>query len=307
MLLLSIICFILLFLFGIDLLSNFLNNKFNKKTIYILNKFTSNILVSCFVGILLTLLTQSSSVITALVIALLNAKKLDLKNAISIMIGSNIGTTFTSLITSLDVDKYYFLILILGLVLHFIKKTNNISKLFLGLGFIFMSLYLIKSDLIIVMNKLNYLSYFKKSNNSVLLSTWNGILISGIIQSSSATIGLAQVAVTNKLISLLSGICMVLGANIGTTFTGLIASLKSNHLAKALAVSHLILNLFGVIIVLPFVRLFSNNICINNSLYLSLVHILFNIASSFFGLFLINPLQRISLFLTKKKNLIGVY
>lgn len=307
MLLISIFCFILLFLYGIDLLTNYLESRFNSKSTYILNKFTSNIFMSFLVGIIITFFTQSSSAVTAIVISLLNANKLKLKNAISIMIGSNIGTTFTSLITGLNIDKYCFVFLAFGLILHFINKTKNISKLFVGLGFIFLSLFLLKLDLAKVLDSINYLAYFKKSNNSILLSTWNGILISGIIQSSSATIGLAQIAASNKLISLLSGICIVLGANIGTTFTGLIASIKSNDLSKALAVSHFLLNLFGVILVLPFVNLFSFNIYMQESVFLSFIHILFNLFSAILGIIFINPLMKVSLFLTKKKNLIDNY
>ena len=129
--------------------------------------------------------------------------------------------------------------------IYFIKKTHSFSYIFLGVGFIFFSLYCLKLELNESFKHLNYLKYFQLSNPSIILSTLNGILISGIIQSSSATIGLAQIATQNNNISLLSGICIVLGANIGTTFTGLIASIRSSNNSKILAVSNLILNLLG--------------------------------------------------------------
>ena len=167
------------------------------------------------------------------------------KNAFAIMLGSNIGTTFSSIFTSFNIDQYYYIILSLGLIMYFIKKTKTYSQLFLGLGFIFLSLFYLKSYLSSLFSNITYLSYFNKVNNSVLLSTLAGVFVSGIIQSSSATISLAQIATQNNYISVLSGICIILGANIGTTFTGLIAAIKSNKYAKLLAWSNFVLNIFG--------------------------------------------------------------
>lgn len=298
----SFVCFVCLFLYGIEILSNYLEQRFNSQSLSILNN-SSNIYISFLIGIIITFITQSSSAVTAIIIAFLNADKIKLKNAISIMMGSNIGTTFSSVFTCFNIDQYSYIILSLGLIMYFFKKTKNFSKLLLGIGFIFFSLFYLKNELTLVFSKLNYLNYFKYSNNSILLSTWNGILISGIIQSSSATISLTQIAVQDKLISLLSGICIVLGANIGTTFTGLIASIKSNKNAKTLAIANLLLNLFGVLLILPFVSLLSKTSYSNLSLYLSFIHILFNVGSCVGGLLLINPIINLS-FKCIKKDLI---
>lgn len=299
----SFICFVGLFLYGIELLSSFLANKFSNKTLYFL-EVSENIYVSFLIGILFTFITQSSSIVTAIIIAFLNANKMKLKNGIAIMLGSNIGTTFSSIFTSFNIDKYHYIILGIGLILFFIKRTKTYSEFFLGLGFIFLSLFYLKSSLNDLFNNINYLAYFNKTKNSVLLNTFLGIFISGIIQSSSATISLAQIATQNNLISLLAGICIVLGANIGTTFTGLIASIKSNKPAKILALTNLLLNLFGVIVVLPFVRILSNTTFKNLPLYLSYVHILFNVVSCIVGLILIPPLIRLNNKIKKRPNLI---
>lgn len=300
MVIFSFVCFLLLLLYGIELLSSSLENKLNGRFLKIIHKFTSNIYISFVTGVILTFCTQSSSCITAIVIAFLNSNKLNLKNAISIILGANIGTSFTSIITSLNFDSSSFIILSCGLILYFFKKTKHFSTFFIGLGFIFISIYYLKQDLVTILNKINYSSYFVKSNNSILLSTWNGILISGIIQSSSATIGLAQIAANNRLISLMSAICIVLGANIGTTFTGLVASINSSKDSKALSISHLLLNLIGTILALPFVRWFSTFTVKNIPLYLSFVHILFNVVSSILGIIFISPLMRLSFLFIKK-------
>ena len=209
----SIVFYICLFLYGIDILTKFLEQTYSSKMLSYLNK-CSNIYISFLIGIIITFITQSSSAITAIVIAFLNSKRLELKSAIAITMGSNIGTTFTSLFTSISLDSYGVLVLIIGLVFYFIKKTHSFSYIFLGVGFIFFSLYCLKLELNESFKHLNYLKYFQLSNSSIILSTLNGILISGIIQSSSATISLAQIATQNNNISLLSGICIVLGANI---------------------------------------------------------------------------------------------
>ena len=300
MLVFSILCFILLFMYGINTLTIFLENNFTNNTTRFIDK-TDNIYTAFLIGVLITFLTQSSSTITAIMIAFLNAKKIKLNKAMAVMLGSNIGTTFTSLLTSFNIDQYCYIILTIGLFLSFCKKTKGFSKLFLGLGFIFFSLFSLKNELYALFEQLDYIYYFQKANNSILLSTWNGVLISGIIQSSSVTIGLAQVSAQNNLISLLSGICIVLGANIGTTFTGLIASINSSNDSKVLSVAHLFINLFGVILVLPFINILLNVKVKNIPLYLSFVHIVFNIINCLLAMFFINPIITFSKFFIKKE------
>ena len=234
-------------------------------------------------------------------IAFLNARKIKLYNATAVMLGANIGTTFTSVLTSINIDQYSYIILSCGLLLSFFHKTKQTAKLFLGIGFIFFSLYCLKHQLYNVFDNINYLAYFQKANNNIVLSTWNGILISGIIQSSSATIALAQICTTEKLISVLSGVCIVLGANIGTTFTGLIVSFKASVEAKVLSVTNLLINLIGVLIMLPFIKSILKINYTNTSLFLSFVHIIFNIVTCTIGLFFINIITRLSYKLIKKE------
>ncbi len=301
MLVFSILCFILLFIYGINTLTSFLENNFSNNTKRFIDK-TDNIYISFLIGVLITFFTQSSSTITAIMIAFLNAKKINLNKAMAVMLGSNIGTTFTSVLTSFNIDQYCYIFLTIGLFLSFCKKTKSFSKLFLGFGFIFFSLFSLKNELYNLFKQLDYIYYFQKANNSILLSTWNGVLISGIIQSSSVTIGLAQVCAQNNLISLLSGICIVLGANIGTTFTGLIASINSSNDSKVLSVAHFFINLFGVILVLPFINILLNVKVKNIPLYLSFVHIIFNIVSCILALFFINPIITFSKLFIKKES-----
>lgn len=296
----SIFCFILLFIYGINVLTSFLESYFLNKSKLHYSKL-SNIYVSFIFGTLITFLTQSSSAITAIMIAFLNAKQIKLKNAIAVMLGANIGTTFTSLITSFSLDQYSYIILGVGLFLSLLKKTNNISKFFIGLGFIFYSLFCLKNTLAVVFDNIEYIYFLKYANNSVILSTWNGILLSGLLQSSSVTIAITQLCATNGSISVLSGICVILGSNIGTTFTGLICSLKSSYESKLLAISHLIINVLGVFVILPFVKYFIRIKYNNISLFLSLIHIFFNIISCSASLFFINQIIKLSKLLVKKE------
>ena len=300
MIIISIFCFVFLFIYGINLLTSYLESRVLIKSSLNIKKI-NNIFVCFLFGIFVTFITQSSSAITAIIIAFLNAKQVTLKNAIAVLLGANIGTTFTSVLTSFDVDQYSYLVLCGGLFLSFFNKTKPISKLFIGLGFIFYSLFCLKNITTSFFEDFEYIYFLKKANNNILLSTWHGILLSGILQSSSVSIALAQICASNGTISLSAGICMVLGSNIGTTFTGLICSFKSSYESKILAVAHLLFNLFGVLFTLPFVQKISAIKTNNISLYLSIFHVLFNVVSCVVSLCFINSIIKLSKLIIKKE------
>lgn len=263
----------------------------------ILNKFTKTIFSSFLTGIFICLITQSSSIITILTISLISSKILSLRKGLAIVIGSNIGTTIISLIISFDIGSFYYIFFIITFILLFIKKS--LSKVFLYIGLIFLSLDLLTKHLLIVFNN-SFLEDMLFKFNNPLLGILAGVIISFLIQSSSTTIAVAQKMYFNNLLSSLLGISIMLGANIGTTISGLIFSMKSSLEAKRLSVAGMLFNILGVLVFIPFLYIYKEYINLNNSAYLiSIAHIYFNVITGILGLFIITPLCKISSFLVR--------
>ncbi len=263
----------------------------------VLNKFTKTIFSSFLTGIIICLITQSSSIITILTISLISSKILTLKKGLAIVIGSNIGTTIISLFISFDIGSFYYIFLIIGLFFLFTKKS--LFKVFSYIWLIFLSLDFLTDHLLNIFSS-GFLEQTILKFNNPLLGIFAGIIISFLIQSSSTTIAVTQKMYFNNLLSSLLGISIMLGANIGTTISGLIFSMKESIDAKRLAVAGMLFNIFGVLLVIPFLYIYKEYINLNNNPFLiSTTHIYFNILTGILGLFIISPLCKFSSFLVQ--------
>lgn len=263
----------------------------------ILNKFTKTIFSSFLTGIIICLITQSSSIITILTISLISSKILTLKKGLAIVIGSNIGTTIISLFISFDIGTFYYIFLIIGLFFLFINKS--LFKVFIYIWLIFLSLDFLTKHLLHIFNN-GFLEQTLLKFNNPLLGVFAGTIISFLIQSSSTTIAVTQKMYFSNLLSSLLGISIMLGANIGTTISGLIFSMKESIDAKRLAVAGMLFNILGVLFVLPFLYIYKEYILSNNSPFLiSTAHIYFNILTGVLGLFIITPLCNLSSFFVR--------
>src|SRR5690625_2353864 len=225
----------------------------------ILDRFTSNPILGIFAGILVTILIQSSSGTTVLTVALVNAGFMTLRQAIGVIMGANIGTTATAFIIGFNIGEYGLPILAIGaLLLFFFKneRVNVIGQALFGFGSLFFGLTLMSAG----MAPLRSLDFFHEltinmSNNPVL-GVIIGTVFTMIVQSSSATIGILQGLYAEGAIDLAAAIPVLLGDNIGTTITAVLAAFGVSVAAKRAAFTHVIFNVIGATVFLFILQLF---------------------------------------------------
>lgn len=287
-----------LLLYSIHHLSKLIEENSETKIKKFLYKFTNNYLSSFLCGIFICLITQSSSLVTILTIILISSKLIDLDKGLCIVIGSNIGTTITSFVITLDVGNYYYILFVLSIFFIYIKK-EELSNLLFILGIVFLSLDIFEKTMFSIFNNI-FVSSFFENTSSPLKGITIGTICAFLTQSSSATIALTQKMYMNNLINGVLGCSIMLGANIGTTISSLIYSLKESVDAKKLVIASLLFNVFGVLFSIPFLYIYMN--AINNLHFeylISVSHIIFNIISGILGLLFIRPLCYITKFLVK--------
>lgn len=262
-----------LFLYGMKVMSEGLQKIAGDRMKSILSVMTSNRIAGVFTGILVTALVQSSSATTLMVVSFVNAGLLNLIQAISVIMGANIGTTVTAWVISLlgfkvDISSFAIPLLALALPLIFSKKTkwNSWGDFVLGFSLLFLGLQFLKDSMPDLQSNPEALVFLQQYTNmgfgSVLLFLLIGTVLTFIVQSSSATVAITLIMCSQGWIPFEMGTAMILGENIGTTITANIAAINANINAKRAAFSHLLFNLFGVMWVLilfyPLVNLVSD-------------------------------------------------
>ena len=293
-----------LFLLGMNLTSDGLETACGNKMKNILKKLTSNRFIGVLVGAIITILIQSSSATTVMVVGFVNAGMMSLSQAIWVIMGANIGTTVTGLLIALDIGVIAPIMAIVGVVMMlFIKKemVNHIGKIFVGFGIIFIGMSMMSDAML----PLRYDEGFKNlmaSFSNPLLGILAGALFTAVIQSSAASIGILQALALSGAITFKSAVFVLFGQNIGTCITALIASIGTNRNAKRTTLMHFMFNLLGTIIftivclVTPFTD-FLASIFEGPKLQIASMHIIFNIATTVllipFGLYLVKLAQLI--------------
>lgn len=273
----------------------------------ILTKMTDNPVKGVLTGILITILLQSSSGSTSIVVALISAGLLTLPQGIAVIIGANIGKTITSLIIGLNVGNYSLIFIGIGLLIYlFIKreKLKSIGLILFGFGLIFFGLELMSSPMKIVVETDFFKQLVSTINNVPIIGLGIGTLITIIVQSSAATIGIMQKLYVSGATSLtLNAILpVVIGANIGTTITTIIASINLNKNAKRATIIHVMFNLIGAIVFMillhPYIGLMQ---AIENGLFggsfnattIALAHVVFNVVTAIIFIPFINLLVKL--------------
>jgi phosphate:Na+ symporter len=258
---LSIIAGLVLFLFAVNSLSNTLQEATGNKANNWIKRFTSTTFSSLLVGIVVTTLLDSSSAVIIITIVLVNANILTFRHAMGIVLGANIGTTVSSQIIAMDIGKYSPVLLLIGFVLLFIAKTEkltNIGKVILYFGVLFFGLYTMENAVEPLRDEAFFAEWMKKTERPL-----TGALIGGfvtlIIQSSSATVGIALILSKKGFLSLAGGVAIMLGAELGTCSDTLIATIKGSRAAIKTGLFHLMFNLLTIIVGLllfyPFIEL----------------------------------------------------
>lgn len=244
-----------LFLYGMKLMSDGLENVAGEKLKGILEKITSNKVMGVLVGTIVTAIIQSSSATTVMVVSFVNAGLMSLVQATGVILGSNIGTTITAQMVSFKLEVVAPIFVGIGAIFMLCakkKRMKDLAYISLGFGILFMGMGLMSSS----MEPISELPFFRRfiilvGNNS-LFGVLVGIIMTAIIQSSSATTGILVALAVAGTIDMKIAFPILLGCNIGTCVTAILASLTANRTAKKAALLHLFFKIFGTILFLPF-------------------------------------------------------
>lgn len=238
-----------LFLYGMLLLSTSLQRVAGPRLRNLLEMLTSNRIVGAAVGTFVTAVIQSSSVTTVMVVGFVNAGLLKLQQAIGVIIGANIGTTVTGQIIAFKIDMYGLPLIGIGLAIMMLARLRQQrlwGEAIVGFGLLFVGLTLMKETLGILGSSHAMKAFFVRFSTEPILGILAGAIVTGIVQSSSATVGLTMALAAAGLVDLRGAISLVLGENIGTTVTAQIAAIGSNRVARQAAWSHTLFNVLGV-------------------------------------------------------------
>lgn len=256
-----------LLIFGMKIMSEALQKMAGPQLRHILSAMTTNRLSGMFTGMLLTVAVQSSSATTVMTVSFVNAGLLALSQAISVIMGANIGTTLTAWIMSagfsFNITDFVWPVFFIGILLIYSKRYRYIGDFLYGVAFMFFSLGMMSQtgkamDLGHNQALIDFFSSFDTSSySSILIFLLIGTVLTCIVQSSAAVMAITMVLCTSGVLPVYLGIALVMGENIGTTMTANLAALTANTHARRAALAHLTFNIIGVIWVLlvfyPFV------------------------------------------------------
>ena len=290
---------IALFIYGITITSKsfetFAFGGFRK----FLDKITSKPVLGVILGTVFTSIIQSSSATTITVVSLANSGTLSFENTLGVIFGANIGTTATAQIIAFRLTKYGLIIFAIGFFLSFIPKKEVLRALgrgTMGFGLIFVGMQFMESSVAGLRNSPYFMNLFIKMSQKPILGVLIAAVFTGIEQSSSVTVGIVQALGAEKLINLQAAFALVIGANIGTTVTAIIASIGTNIQARRAALSHLLFNLIGAIIFLiifkPYVNLISKT-STDLVRQIANAHTLFNVACMLLFLPFVNKFAKL--------------
>lgn len=250
-----------IFLFAINYMGDGLQKAAGDRLRDILDRFTTNPLMGVLVGILVTILIQSSSGTTVITVGLVSAGLMTLRQAIGVIMGANIGTTVTAFIIGIDVGAYAYPILALGAICLFFFKKNkvqNVGQILFGFGGLFIGLELMSGGMKPLRDWQPFIDLTVQMSDLPILGVIVGTVFTLIVQSSSATVGILQGLYSEGLIPLEGALPVLFGDNIGTTITAILAALGASIAARRAAAVHVLFNVLGTIIFMIFLSLFTN-------------------------------------------------
>lgn len=249
-----------LFLAGLDLLSDGLKMAAGDTLKTLLSKMTTNRFLGAITGAFVTAVLNSSSVTTVLVVSFITAGVMTLAQSVGVIMGANIGSTMTAQLLAFNITAYALLPVAIGFFMTFIakrEKVKHIGMMLMGIGLVFYGMG-VMSTAMTPLRTYEPFMVFLKSMERPLLGILAGALFTGLVQSSAATVGIAIAMATEGLLSLEAGIALALGANIGTCVTALLAAMGKPVEAVRAAIVHVLFNIVGVLIWLPFIGLLAD-------------------------------------------------
>lgn len=239
-----------LFLYGMQMMSDGLEDAAGNRMKKILERLTSNRFLGVAVGAGITAVIQSSSATTVMVVGFVNSGMMTLRQAVWIIMGANIGTTITGQLIALDVGMLAPLFAFIGVAMVvFFKapKAHHIGKILAGLGVLFIGMEMMGDAMYPLRESEAFVSLMTQFSNP-LLGILAGAVFTAIIQSSSASVGILQALATAGVIGLPSAVYVLFGQNIGTCITAVLASIGTSRAAKRTTIIHLMFNIIGTIV-----------------------------------------------------------
>lgn len=288
-----------IFLFGISLMGDALTNFAGPKMRGYVEKYTSNPIKGVLVGIVITGLIQSSSATTVIAISFVRAGIMSLEQAIGVTLGANIGTTVTSILIGFNLGYFsYFIALIGVLIFMFSAKRKNkyIGEIFIGFGLLFIGLEMMGGSLEELKNIPGFEDVVANVGQRPILGVLIGTILTAMLQSSSAFIGITQSLYASGAISLEVALALMFGANIGTCITAILASLGGSLSAKRTSLFHILFNVSISLVFLIFlspyeqlVQTIATAIKASDLMTIAIGHFTFN----FIGMIIFLPLIKI--------------
>jgi len=240
-----------LFLYGMNLMGDGLQKSAGSKLKRIIELLTSNVIMGVLVGMVVTMVIQSSSATTVMVVGFVNAGIMSLTQAIGVIMGANIGTTITAQLVSLDVDFLAPVALGIGIVIYMFSnkpKHKNIAEILIGFGILFTGMDSMKEAVKPLAGYQGFTDMLLSFGHHPILGVLMGFAITAIVQSSSASMGMLIALASQGLIPITAALPILYGENIGTCVTSLISSIGASRNARRAAIMHLTFNVLGSMI-----------------------------------------------------------
>ena len=284
-----------MFLYGMNTMADGLQKSAGNKMKKLLGYLTNNRLLGVLVGALVTAIIQSSSATTVMVVGFVNAQIINLTQAAGVIMGANIGTTITAWLVSASewsafLKPEFIAPLILGIgafVMMFTKKEKfkEFAEIAVGFGILFIGLSFMSDSISMYRTSPIFSNAFAVLGGNPILGILTGAVVTAIIQSSSASVGILQTLAMNGIVNWRSAIFITLGQNIGTCVTAILSSISANKTAKRAAVIHLLFNVLGAVIfgiIMFLVFTFNHQLAVStiSSTEISIFHTIFNVTNT---------------------------
>ena len=260
-----------LLMFGMKSMSESLQKMAGPQLRHVLGAMTTNRFTGMLTGMFVTAAVQSSTATTLMTVSFVNAGLLTLAQAISVIMGANIGTTLTAWIMSLgfsfNITDFVYPAFFIGIILIYMKKRRIIGDFLFGIAFLFLGLGTLRQTGIDMHlgEQQAVLDFFASFDPNSFLTTITFLLLGGIltfcVQSSAAVMAITMILCSSGVLPIYQGIALVMGENIGTTVTSNIAAMSANTQARRAALAHMFFNVFGVIWILFLFRPFVDMVC----------------------------------------------
>ena len=258
MIVLTLLSGVALFLYGMSLMGDGLKRVAGNQLELVLYKLTNTPIKGVLLGTIVTAIIQSSSATTVMVVGFVNSGMMKVAQAIGIIMGANIGTTVTGwLVSSVEWAKFLSpanlapIAIIIGVIIMLTGKrrsSKDISSIIVGFGILFVGITTMSSAVAPLQESEAFCSIFVKLGHNPFLGILAGALVTAIIQSSSASVGILQSLAAAGLVPFNAAVYIIMGQNIGTCVTAIMSSIGAKKTAKTAAIMHLLFNVIGTII-----------------------------------------------------------